>query len=143
MTLEELKALIEKATPGPWRRHELDCHRVTPDEANGIYWPEKIKDRQHIKHQLFHSAGERPEDDENSAFVSTARTALPTSLALIEQMALKLEEAKCTFAQYKESHKAKGTPDGEEKAFRNALHEISMLEALAAYEAFKSNVNGD
>ena len=113
MTLEQLKAIIDKATPGPWSE-------VRPEEYAGASWL-------NIERPDYGPIEAKESDLE---LIATSRTALPAALALIEKMAEAL-----ALVEY-----ALG-PAGKSEDEKIAEKKIEL--SLTAYEAFKKNVGGE
>ena len=120
MTLEQLKSLIEKATPGPWTLYERNNNGHVYTDHHSVVGL-AVHD-----HPEYSSISNPIEISANGEFIATSRTALPAALELIEQMAEALGIALRAL-------------DAETRHGRT----LSGHNAIAEYEAFKKNVGGE
>ena len=135
MTLEQLKAIIEKATPGPWTLYERNNNGHVYTDHHSVVGL-AVHD-----HPEYSSISNPIEISANGEFIATSRTALPAALALIEQMA---EAVQWYAAQEPHTSNRFYVVDelGERLCSLEHLGERAR-QALAAYEAFKKNVGGE
>lgn len=87
--IAELRALAEKATPGPWRQHLVDDTTVIDEAGNTV--AQTFPDGGLDDDVDFATDTEQREHD--AAFIATARTALPAALDEIERQRLKSRAA--------------------------------------------------
>ena len=80
--LPALRALAEKATPGPWRQHLVDDTTVIDEAGNTV--AQTFPDGGLDDDVDFATDTEQREHD--AAFIATARTALPAALDEIERL---------------------------------------------------------
>ena len=80
--ISALRALAEKATPGPWRQHLVDDTTVIDEAGNTV--AQTFPDGGLDDDVDFATDTEQREHD--AAFIATARTALPAALDEIERL---------------------------------------------------------
>ncbi len=135
MTLEQLKAIIAKATPGPWTLYERNNNGHVYTDHHSVVGL-AVHD-----HPEYSSISNPIEISANGEFIATSRTALPAALALIEQMAEGYLDIQHTCdGQLKALSKCGIT--GGHRVVDIRIVRDQATEALAAYEAFKKNVAG-
>lgn len=97
--LPALRALYEKATPGPWKQHLVDDTCVIDHHGNTV--AETFPDGGKDDDIDYNTNAEQKELD--AAFIAAARDALPRALDTIEAQAAGLAERDAEIARLREA----------------------------------------
>lgn len=97
--ISALRALAEKATPGPWRQHLVDDTVVI--DATGEVIAETFPDGGVDDDIDF--ATDTEQREANAAFIAAARDALPRACATIEAQAKEIAERDAEIARLREA----------------------------------------
>lgn len=89
--LAAIRALCEKATPGPWRQGNVEKHHVFANTPAGDWMGHEyvlLRMNVHFPHE------------HNAAFIAAAREAVPQLLALVEEQGKYIAELEASLARW-------------------------------------------
>lgn len=129
-TLEEFKEIEAMATKGPLKAdNNLGCKRISAK----LYGNHKQAKRTEIAHTV---GLPEEEDSANAKLFAISRSALPALIAVAEGMATSMENLKPFFKDYVGQMVISKIPGWQEI-------DREFQQALAAYEAWKLNIEGE
>lgn len=92
MTLDELEALLAKATPGPWKHDDLGHVTSAEQEPESLFYANSpMRDRPVARCGAWEQPTSYPRDWMNGEFIAAARNMLPELIAEVKRLRLEID----------------------------------------------------